>query len=112
MFSSRLAQQIKLASQCHEGTANLTNGLAIVLTEIRDGLEVWCQIASCPPERFINLMGNIAPGPADVVKLSLGQPGQFAPHLGSAAPRMEDFADLAQRPSEHASSMMICHQDN
>jgi hypothetical protein len=79
---------------------------------LRDGLEVWCQIASCPPERFINLMGNIAPGPADVVKLSLGQPGQFAPHLGSAAPRMEDFADLAQRPSEHASSMMICHQDN
>jgi len=57
-------------------------------------------------------MGNIAPGPADVVKLSLGQPGQFAPHLGSAAPRMEDFADLAQRPSEQANSMMICHHEN
>src|SRR5262249_22228397 len=69
-------------------------------------------VASCPPERFINLMGNIAPGPADVVKLSLGQPGQFAPHLGSVAPRMEDFGDLVQRPSEHANSMMICHQEN
>ena len=57
-------------------------------------------------------MGNVAPGPADVVKLSLGQPGQFAPHLGSVAPRMEDFADLAQRPSEQANSMMICHQEN
>src|SRR6516165_2282377 len=69
-------------------------------------------VASCPPERFIDLIGNIAPGPADVVKLSLGQPGQFAPHLGSVAPRMEDFANLAQRPSEQANSMMICHQEN
>jgi hypothetical protein len=68
--------------------------------------------ASCTPERFINLMGNIAPGPADVVKLSLGQPGKFAPHFGSVAPRMEDFTDLAQGPSEHADSMMICHQEN
>src|SRR4029077_513981 len=41
---ARLAQQIKLAAQCHEGTANLTNGLAIVLPEIRDGLEVRCQM--------------------------------------------------------------------
>ena len=57
-------------------------------------------------------MGNVAPAPADVVKLSLGQPGQFAPHLGSVAPRMEDFADLAQRPSEQANSMMICHHEN
>jgi hypothetical protein len=107
---ARLAQQIKLASQCHEGTANLTNGLAIVLTEIRDGLEVWCQIASCSPERFINLMGNIAPGPADVVEILLGQPGQFAPHRVSVVPHMEDFAHLAKRPSEQAESMMIYHQ--
>ena len=57
-------------------------------------------------------MGNIAPGYADVVKLSLGQPGKIAPHLGSVAPRMEDFADLAQRPSERANSMIICHQEN
>jgi len=28
---ARLAQQIKLAAQCHEGTANLTNGLALSL---------------------------------------------------------------------------------
>jgi hypothetical protein len=57
-------------------------------------------------------MGNITPGPADVVKLSLGQSGQFAPHPGSVAPRMEDFADLPQRSSEQANSMMICHQEN
>jgi hypothetical protein len=57
-------------------------------------------------------MGNIAPGPADVVKLSFGQSGQFASHPGSVGPRMEDFADLAQRSSEQANSMMICHQKN
>jgi hypothetical protein len=59
-----------------------------------------------------NLIGNIAPGSADVVEILLGQPGQLAPHRVSVVPHMEDFARLAQRASEQAKSMMIYHQKN
>jgi hypothetical protein len=67
------------------------------------------RVASCPPEGFVNLIGNVAPRATDVVEIMLGQPGQFAPHLVSVVPHMEDFAYLAKRSSEHAKSMMICH---
>jgi hypothetical protein len=70
-------------------------GLASALNRCGAG-----RVASCPPERFVNLIGNIAPGPADVVEILLGQPGQFAPHRVSVVPHMEDFAHLAKRPSE------------
>ena len=50
-----LAQQIKLAAQCHEGPANLTNGVAIVLTEIRDGLEVRYQMPRQPDQLDVAL---------------------------------------------------------
>src|SRR6516162_494445 len=52
---ARLAQQIKLAAQGHEGTANLTNGLAIVLAEIRDGLEVRYQMPRQPDQLDVAL---------------------------------------------------------
>ena len=52
---ARLAQQIKLAAQHHEGTANLTNGLAVVLTEIRNGLEVRCQMPRQPDQLDVAL---------------------------------------------------------
>ena len=41
-------QQIKLAAQCHKGTADLANGLAVVLAEIRNGLEVRRQLSRQP----------------------------------------------------------------
>jgi hypothetical protein len=69
-------------------------------------------VASCPPEGFVNFIGDIAPGPADVVEILLGQPRQFAPHRVSVVPHMEDFAHLAKRSSEKAKSMMIYRQKN
>jgi hypothetical protein len=39
----------------HEGTANLTNGLAVVLTEIRHGLEVRCQMSRQPDQLNVAL---------------------------------------------------------
>ena len=68
--------------------------------------------ASCPPEGFVNLIGNIAPGLADVVEILLARPGELAPPLVSVVPRVEDFAHLAKCPSEQAKSMMIYHQKN
>ena len=35
--NARLAQQMKLAAQCHKATTDLTNGVAVVLAEIRNG---------------------------------------------------------------------------
>ena len=70
------------------------------------------RVASCPPEGFVNLIDNIAPGPADVVEILLGPLGQFAPRRVSMAPHMEDFAHLAKCSSKEAKSMMIYHQKN
>src|SRR5271157_1019775 len=52
---ARLAQQIKIAAHRHEATANLTNGLAIVLAEIRNGLEVRRQMPRQPDQLDITL---------------------------------------------------------
>ncbi len=52
---ARLVQQIKLAAHRHEVTADLTNGLAIVLTEIRNGLEVRRQLSRQPDQLDITL---------------------------------------------------------
>jgi hypothetical protein len=70
------------------------------------------RIASCPPEGFVNLIGNIAPGPPDVVKILLGEPAEFAPHRVSVVPQIEEFAHLAKRPSERAKSMMAYYHQN
>ena len=52
---ARHAQQIKLAAQRHEATADLTNGLAVVLTEIRNGLEIRRQLSGQPDQLDITL---------------------------------------------------------
>src|SRR4029077_15241928 len=53
--NARLAQQIKLAAQRHEGTADLTNRLAVVLAEIRNGLEVRRQLPRQPDQLDVAL---------------------------------------------------------
>ena len=58
---ARHAQQIKLAAQRHEGTADLTNGLAVVLAEIRNGLEVRRQLAGQPDQLDITLAFTLKP---------------------------------------------------
>jgi hypothetical protein len=58
---ARLAQQIKLAAQRHEATADLTNRLAVVLAEIRNGLEVWCQLPRQPDQLDITLALTLKP---------------------------------------------------
>ena len=45
----------RLAAQRHEGTTDLTNGLAVVLTEIRNGLEVRRQLSGQPDQLNITL---------------------------------------------------------
>jgi hypothetical protein len=70
------------------------------------------RVASCPPEGFVNLIGDFAPRHADIVEIVLGQLAQFAPHHVTAVPQIEDVAHLAERPSEQAKSMMIYHQKN
>src|SRR5262249_25682165 len=52
---ARCTEQIKLAAQPNELAANLTNGLAIVLAEIRDGLEVRRQLPGQPDHLDIAL---------------------------------------------------------
>src|SRR4029077_20504844 len=52
---ARLAQQIKLAAQRHKGTADLTNRLAVVLAEVRNGLEVRCQLSRQPDQLDVAL---------------------------------------------------------
>src|SRR5271169_6129061 len=52
---ARCNKQIKLAAQRDELATNLTNGLAIVLAEIRDGLEVRRQLPGQPDHLDIAL---------------------------------------------------------
>jgi len=52
---ARCSKQIKLAAQRDELAADLTNGLAIVLAEIRDGLEVRRQLPGQPDHLDIAL---------------------------------------------------------
>src|SRR5215475_14508595 len=52
---ARCNKQIKLAAQRDELAADLTNGLAIVLAEIRDGLEVRRQLPGQPDHLDIAL---------------------------------------------------------
>src|SRR6476619_8415365 len=52
---ARHVQQIKLAAQRHEGTADLTNRLAVVLAEIRNGLEVRRQLPRQPDQLDVAL---------------------------------------------------------
>src|SRR6185312_13946066 len=52
---ARCNKQIKLAAQRDELAADLTNGLAIVLAEIRDRLEIWRQLPGQPDHLDIAL---------------------------------------------------------
>jgi hypothetical protein len=58
---ARRAQQIKLTAQCHEGTTDLTNRLAVVLAEIRNGLEVRRQLSREPEQLDIALALTLKP---------------------------------------------------
>jgi hypothetical protein len=55
MATARCTQQIKLAAQRDELATDLTNGLAIVLAEIRDGFEVWRQLPRQPDQLDVAL---------------------------------------------------------
>src|SRR4029077_5321607 len=52
---ARCAEKIKLAAQRHEFATDLTNGLAIVLAEIRNRLEVRRQLPGQPDHFDITL---------------------------------------------------------
>src|SRR5439155_9068019 len=51
--NARCAEQIQLAAQCDELAADLTNGLAVVLAEIRNGLEVRRQLPRQPDQLML-----------------------------------------------------------
>src|SRR5262249_36015436 len=51
----RRTEQIKLAAQRNELATDLSNGLAIVLAEIRNGLEIWRQLPSQPDQLDVAL---------------------------------------------------------
>ena len=59
-----------------------------------------------PPERFFGLVGDVAPGDADVVQLPFGPPGQFAALLVTLPTDMEGFDQLGQK----ARTMIIYHR--
>jgi len=59
-----------------------------------------------PPERLSGLVGDVAPGQADIMQIAVGPLRQFAPGAPAVAPEMEGFAKLR----ENSRAMMICHR--
>ena len=56
---------------------------------------------SSPPERFFGLVGDIAPGDADVVEFPIGPLGQFAARPVALPPDMEGFGQSGSKSPVH-----------
>src|SRR5689334_14972824 len=59
-----------------------------------------------PPKRLVGLVGDIAPGDADVVQLPIGPTRQLPAGLVALPPDMEGLSQLAEK----ARYMMIYHR--
>ncbi len=69
---ARLAEQLKAPAQHHELTADLTDGLTVVLAEIGYRLEIWHQAASQPDELDVALALPLkAPARLDAIEVSV-----------------------------------------
>src|SRR3954471_7470225 len=61
---------------------------------------------SGPPEGFVGLIGHIAPGQPDVLKVTRGPVGELPAGPVALVPDVEGLADLVDQPWR----MMICHR--
>jgi hypothetical protein len=62
-------------------------------------------LRSSPPKRLFGLVGDIAPGKADIMQVASAHFGQLAPINLALPPDVEGLAELGEKPG----TMIICH---